>query len=191
MGFPAFGFVGGRRVAYKMPKSLHILPRPGLKRVAGECALLEGNKEGWITCCSQRFFPLGKRISGNDSLAEDALQVSWIKILQAVNHTCFNGPKACPWVSTIIANSAKDVRRQRFRRVEVRLSEVEDPGQTPETAAQEKQLLALPAGDDFTPPGHLPSSCQFASVPGAFHSPDGTTPSCLPLECHDSAESSG
>ena len=127
----------------RCPRACTFCPGPGLKRVAGECALLEGNKEGWITCCSQRFFPLAKRISGDDSLAEDALQVSWIKILQAVNHTCFNGPKACPWVSTIIANSAKDVRRQRFRRVEVRLSEVEDPGQTPEAAAQEKQLLAL------------------------------------------------
>ena len=126
-----------------MPKSLHILPGLALKRIAGECALLEGNKEGWIACCSQRFFPLAKRISGEDSLAEDALQVSWIKILQAVNHTYFNGPKACPWVSTIVTNAAKDVRRQRFRRGEVLLSEVEDPGRTPEALAQEKQLLAL------------------------------------------------
>ena len=114
---------------------LHILPRPDLKRIAGECPLLEGNKERWISCCSQRFFPLAKRISGDDSLAEDALQVSWIKILQAVNHTYFNGPKACSWVSTIVANAAKDVRRQRLRRGEVAFFEVEDPGRTPEALA--------------------------------------------------------
>ena len=32
-----------------------------------------------------RFFPPAKRISGDDSLAEDARQVSWIKILQDIN----------------------------------------------------------------------------------------------------------
>ena len=114
-----------------------------IKGTAGECALLEGNQERWITCCSQRFFPLAKRIAGGDSLAEDALQVSWIKVLQAVNHTYFNGPKACPWVSTIVANAAKDVRRQRLRRGEVPFFEVADPGRTPEALTQEKQLLAL------------------------------------------------
>ena len=63
--------------------------------------------------------------------------------MQAVNHAHFDGPKACPWVSTIVANAAKDVRRQRSRRGEVPLLEVEDPGRTPEAFAQEKQLLAL------------------------------------------------
>ncbi len=126
-----------------MPKSLHVLPHPALKRIAGECALLEGNKEEWIACCSQRFFPLAKRICGDDSLAEDALQVSWIKILQAINHTCFNGPKACPWVSTIVVNAAKDVRRQRVGRGEAPLSAVKYPARTPEALAQEKQLLTL------------------------------------------------
>ena len=74
-----------------MPQDLHILNGPALKRAAGECPLLEGDQEKWITCCSERFFPLDKRIAGGDSLAEDALQDSWIKILQAVNHACFNG----------------------------------------------------------------------------------------------------
>ena len=75
-----------------MPQCLHILNRPALKRAAGECPLLEGDQEKWIACCSERFFPLAKRIAGDDSLAEDALQDSWIKIMQAVNHACFNGP---------------------------------------------------------------------------------------------------
>ena len=120
-----------------------MLPTPALKRAAGECALLEGNKEEWIACCSERFFPLAKQIAGDDSLAEDALQDSWIKIMQAVNHACFNGPKACSWVSAIVANAARDVRRRRLRHEEVPLSEVEDPGRNPEALAQEKQLLAL------------------------------------------------
>ena len=48
-----------------MPQSLHILNRPALKRAAGECALLEGNQGAWIACCSQRFFPLAKRIASD------------------------------------------------------------------------------------------------------------------------------
>ena len=128
-----------------MPQDLHILNRPALKRSAGVCALLEGDQEKWIACCSERFFPLAKRIAGDDRLAEDALQESWIKILQAVNHACFNGPKACSWVSTIVANAARDVRRRRFRHKEVPLPlpEMEAPSRTPEALAQEKQLLAL------------------------------------------------
>lgn len=120
-------------------RSLRILNRPA----PGECPLLEGNQEAWITCCSKRFFPLTKLIAGDDRLAEDALQESWIKIMQAVNHACFNGPKACSWVSTIVANAARDVSRRRFRHGEVPLSEVEDPGRSPESLDQEKQLLAL------------------------------------------------
>ena len=128
-----------------MPQGLHILNRPALKRSAGVCALLEGDQEKWIACCSERFFPLAKRIAGDDLLAEDALQESWIKILQAVNHACFNGPKACPWVSTIVANAARDVRRRRFRREEVPLPlpEMESSGRTPEALVQERQLLVL------------------------------------------------
>ena len=126
-----------------MPQSLHILPSPALKRSTGVCALLEGDQEKWIACCSERFFPLAKRIAGDDRLAEDALQDSWIKILQAVNHACFNGPKACSWVSAVVANTAKDIRRRRTRHEEVSLSDAVDPVQSPEALAQERQLLVM------------------------------------------------
>ena len=126
-----------------MPQSLHILPSSALKRAAGECPFLDGKEEEWIACCSERFFPLAKRIAGDDSLAEDALQISWIKILQAVNHACFNGPKACPWVGAIVANAARDVRRRRLRQQEVPLSEAVGPGRSPEALAREKQLLIM------------------------------------------------
>ena len=126
-----------------MPKRLNILPNPALKPEVTECALLEGNLEEWIVCCSQRFFPLARRIARDDSLAEDALQTSWIKILQSINHAYFNGPKACPWVSRIVANTAKDIRRQRRRQREVPFFETEAQGRTPEDLAQQKQMLAL------------------------------------------------
>ena len=125
------------------PKSLNVLPNPALKPEVTDCALLEGNTEEWIVCCSQRFFPLARRIARDDSLAEDVLQASWIKILQSINHAYFNGPKACPWVGKIVANTAKDIDRQRHRRAEVPLFEPEVPGRNPEDLAQEKQMLAL------------------------------------------------
>lgn len=126
-----------------MSKSLNVLPNPALKPEITDCALLEGNLEEWIVCCSQRFFPLARRIARDDGLAEDALQTSWVKILQSINHAYFNGPKACPWVSRIVANTAKDDRRRRQRRKEVAFFEAEAPVRTPEDLTQEKQMLAL------------------------------------------------
>ena len=126
-----------------MPRSLNVLPDPALKPELTDCALLEGNAEEWIVCCSQRFFPLARRIAGDNHLAEDALQTSWIKILQSINHAYFNGPKACPWVSRIVANTAKDVRRCRQRQREVPFFEAEAPVRTPKDLAQQKQMLAL------------------------------------------------
>ena len=126
-----------------MPESLNILPDPDLRQGVRDCALLEGRKEEWIACCSQRFFPLARRIAGDDSLAEDALQTSWIKVLQSVNHAYFNGPKACPWVNRIVANTARDLDRQRRRRREVPFLETPNPGRTAEDLIQEKQMLAL------------------------------------------------
>ena len=126
-----------------MPSDFHVLPTPKLKRAAKDCPLLESNTEAWIACCSRRFFPLAKRIAGDDSLAEDVLQVSWIKVLQAAR-TCRGGPKACPWVHTIVTNTARDVRRKARRPGPVPFSAgPEDPGQSPEALAQEKELLRL------------------------------------------------
>ena len=126
-----------------MSEDFHVLPTSKLKRAATDCPLLEGNLEAWIVCCSRRFFPLARRIVGDDSLAEDVLQTSWIKILQSINHACFEGPKACPWVHEIVANTAEDVRRQRKSRSEVTLREEGDVSASPETLAQEHELLAL------------------------------------------------
>ena len=126
-----------------MSDDFHVLPTPQLKQAAKDCPLLEGNSEAWIVCCSRRFFPLARRIAGEDSLAEDVLQTSWIKILQSINHACFEGPKACPWVHKIVANTAENVRRQRRRRGEVAFRQEVDLHPGPEAFAQEKELLAL------------------------------------------------
>lgn len=129
-----------------MSDHFHILPTPELKRAAQDCPLLEGDSEAWIVCCSGRFFPIAKRIAGDDGLAEDVLQISWIKILQAVNHTRFNGPKACPWVHRIVTNTARDYRRRQVRRREVPLQDKGDLAQGPDAIAQEREMLVLLRG---------------------------------------------
>jgi len=126
-----------------MPDDFHVLPTPKLKQVAKDCPLLEGNSEAWIVCCSRRFFPLAKRVAGDDDLAHDVLQTSWIKILQSLNHASFNGPKACPWVQQIVANTAKNMHRDQVHRREDPLEEQATLTQDPEAIAQERELLVL------------------------------------------------
>ena len=126
-----------------MPDDFHILPTPKLKRAAKECPLLEGDTEAWIVCCSRRFLPLAKRIAGDDRLAEDVLQTSWIKILQSINHACLDGPKACPWVHRVVTNTAKNYHKQRVGRREAPLQRERSPTQDPEALAQERELLVL------------------------------------------------
>ena len=125
-----------------MSGEFHIVPIPKLKRAATDCPLLECNSEAWIACCSRRFLPLAKRIAGDDSLAEDILQVSWIKVLQSINHACFVGSKACPWVYLIVT-TAKNYQRQRVRRREDPLQGERAPSLDPEALAQERELLVL------------------------------------------------
>ena len=81
-----------------IPRSddFHVIPTPELKQVAQGCPLLEKDLEGWIVCCSRRFFPLARRVAGDDSLAEDVLQTSWIKILQSIGHAHFDKTQGVP-----------------------------------------------------------------------------------------------
>lgn len=132
-----------KREARAMSDDFHVLPTPKLKRAAKDCPLLEGQSEAWIVCCSRRFFPLAKRIAGDDDLAHDVLQTSWIKILQSINHACLDGPKACPWVHMIVTNTAKNYHRQRVGRREGPLRDERTPNHDPEALAQERELLVL------------------------------------------------
>ena len=126
-----------------MSDDFHVLPTPKLKQAAKDCPLLEGNSEAWIVCCSRRFFPLARRVAGDDDLVHDVLQTSWIKILQSLNHASFNGPKACPWVHRIVTNTARDFHGKQVRRREDPLQDHRTPTQDPEALAQERELLIL------------------------------------------------
>ena len=100
----------------------------------------------WTNCCSKYFYPLAKRIVGEDSLAEDALQNTWCKILQSFSSFRSERPTACYWVRIIVANSAKDIRRQRLRRREVALEEsqeVADFARDAERQVLDQQMLRV------------------------------------------------
>ena len=127
-----------------MSDEFPVLPNARLGHVARKCPLLDGNEEAWIACCSQRFYPVAKRIAGDDDDALDALQESWIKVLQAV-HAYRGGPPACAWVRSIVANSARDIHRRRHGEMQLN----EEPDQRQDTAkfaddqAMGAQLLQL------------------------------------------------
>lgn len=130
-------------------QDLHVPPSPGLQRAAPQaCPLLEGDraKAEWIACCSQRFSSMAKRIARDDALAEDALQISWIKIVQAAN-VSLGGPTACPWVARIVVNNIRDLQRQqsRRRRKEMPHANVDRlrPAPNVETALHERRMLEL------------------------------------------------
>ncbi len=125
---------------------LVVHPSSSLRSAAQACPLLQSDraKGAWIDCCTRRFVPMARRIAGNDALAEDALQVSWMKIIQATN-TVLGGPKACPWVAKVITNTIRDAQRKERRHREVPL---ESAGalvarQNVELEVQERQMLEL------------------------------------------------
>lgn len=72
---------------------------------AVRCPLLEHDLEGWLRCCTARFLPVARRIAGDDATARDALQESWIIVLEKLYQ--YRGePPACGWVGSIVRHEA-------------------------------------------------------------------------------------
>ena len=78
-----------------------------------QCPLLEQDTEAWIRCCTARFLPFARRIAGDDATARDALQESWIIVLQKLRQYQ-GGPPACSWVAAIVRHEV--MRRLRAER---------------------------------------------------------------------------
>ena len=77
---------------------------PGIEE-AVRCPLLDHDPEAWIRCCTARFLPMARRIAGDDATAQDALQDSWIIVLEKLYQ--YRGePPACGWVGTIVRHEA-------------------------------------------------------------------------------------
>lgn len=72
---------------------------------AVRCPLLERDLEQWVRCCTCRFLPLARRVAGDDDIAHDALQQSWIIVLEKLQQYRGGSP-ACGWVGAIVRHEA-------------------------------------------------------------------------------------
>lgn len=126
--------------------ALPVLHTERLASAARACPLIDGDPEAWVACCSKRFFPLARRIAGDDDLANDALQESWVKILEAV-HVYRGGSPACAWVRVVVVNCGKDRQRKRKREASggnsEELDRLEDPTRSPEVLAIQSELTEV------------------------------------------------
>lgn len=141
---------GPARVGGRVPSEPSRTPLPTLDE-AVRCPLLEKRQEEWIECCTARFLPLAKRVTGNHAEAEDVLQDAWIIAIEKV-HQYKGQPPACGWIRTIVRREAKRAaaRRKRDappdRREDDGDAEMVRPAageKTPEDIAHERQMLRL------------------------------------------------
>ena len=127
-----------------MTGKLRILPSSALARASRACPLLEeqSDREAWVACCSRRFLPLAKRLAGDNDLAADILQESWVRVLE---HVCEyrGGSPACSWVRAIVHNCALDLGRERWQDGDEPSADLEAPSPNPAARAEQRQLLVL------------------------------------------------
>ena len=72
---------------------------------AVRCPLLDRDPEAWLRCCTARFLPVARRVAGDDATARDALQESWVIVLEKLYQ--YRGePPACGWVGAIVRHEA-------------------------------------------------------------------------------------
>lgn len=123
---------------------------------AVQCPLLERDLERWVRCCTCRFLPLARRVAGDDDVAHDALQESWIIVLEKLHQYRGEAP-ACGWVGAIVRHEA--LHGAAARRRDVPLESARDgegggsvPGRTepggavwasPESATYARELTRL------------------------------------------------
>lgn len=103
------------------PASTRDVSKPTIKESV-RCPLLNQDAEAWIRCCTARFLPLARRVAGDDAVAHDALQESWIIVLQKLRQYQ-GGPPACAWVAAIVRHEV--IHSLQAARRELQLDESE------------------------------------------------------------------
>ena len=103
--------VPGLTAAFRTPKNPRMV-NTGRSPVAHQpleeavrCPLLDRDPEAWLRCCTARFLPVARRVAGDDATARDALQESWIIVLEKL-YQYRGGPPACGWVGVIVRHEA-------------------------------------------------------------------------------------
>ena len=134
-------------------------PTPATKGSV-RCPLLDRDSEAWIRCCTARFLPLARRVAGDDATAQDALQESWITILQKL-WQYKGGPPACSWVAAVVRHEATHRLKAERRHLPPDAAETEriaaaarrSAPASPEAAAYSRELprVLLEAIDELPP----------------------------------------
>lgn len=110
---------------------------------ASACPLLRGDLEAWARCCTRRFLPIARGVTGDDELARDALQNSLL-IVQAKLGQFRGGPVACSWIWTIVRREA--ARGGAARREVALHDQTAAPASTrptPERELQTREMMGL------------------------------------------------
>lgn len=128
-----------------MDEKLRILPaNPELSRASRACPLLDNqsDREAWVACCSRRFFPLARRLAGDNDVAQEVLQESWVRVLE---HVCEyrGGTPACSWIRSIVHNCALDTARKHRIAGDEPRDDFASSSPNPESLAEQQQLLLL------------------------------------------------
>lgn len=121
---------------------------------AVRCPLLEGDLDQWVRCCTSRFLPVARRVAGDDDVAYDALQRSWVIVLEKL-HECRGESAACGWVGAIVRHEAQHGATARSREVPLdaaggdanpTVRRAQPPSafqESPETAAYDREMARL------------------------------------------------
>ena len=119
---------------------------------AAQCPLLDRDPEAWLRCCTARFLPVARRIAGDDATAQDALQDSWIIVLEKL-YQYRGGPPACGWVGAIVRHEAGHGAANKNRAVPLLLDGRDPHTPSPEQALHRHQLVRLLLeAIDYLPP---------------------------------------
>ena len=128
-----------------------LAPRP---EDAVRCPLLDRDPEAWLRCCTARFLPVARRIAGDDATARDALQESWIIVLEKLwQHRGM--PPACGWVGAIVRHEAGHLAAGKNRWASLPLvARNTDAVASAESLYRRQLLRILLEAIDHLPPTH-------------------------------------
>lgn len=110
---------------------------------AVQCPLLERDLERWVRCCTCRFLPLARRVAGDDDVAHDALQQSWVIVLEKL-HQYRGEPPACGWVGAIVRHEAAHGATARGREVALESARDAEGGSAPGRTEPGRAVWASP-----------------------------------------------
>jgi len=123
-------------------------PGPELEE-AVRCPLLERDLEEWVRCCTCRFLPLARRVAGDDDNARDALQQSWVIVLEKLHQYRGESP-ACGWVGAIVRHEAAHGARARGREVALESTREAEGGPAPGRTKPESAVWASPEAATYS-----------------------------------------